>query len=165
MVADALVFLAGIPYEPFAAGGIFCEEGTGHPYAAGSIEHMHDGEGVMGFDFDGRVGFGGGRSSDEEGDLELLAFHFLCDMDHFIEGGGDQSAEADHIHLFVPGCFQDFIGGHHDAEVHDVVAVAAEHDADDIFSDIVYIAFDGGHEYFAFGTAAAGCFFRFDEGG
>jgi hypothetical protein len=37
-----------------------------------------------------------------------------------------------------------FVAGHHDAEVDDLVVVAAEHHADDVLADVVDVALDGG---------------------
>ena len=36
-----------------------------------------------------------------------------------------------------------FVGRHHHAEIDDLVAVAAEHDADDVLADVVHVALDG----------------------
>ncbi len=78
-------------------------------------------------------------------------------MHHFVKRGGDQAAESDHIGVVFAGGFEDLVGGNHDAEVDDLVAVAAEDDANDVFADIVDVAFDGGHE-----DTGAGLSFAFD---
>ena len=60
---------------------------------------------------------------------------------------------------------EDFFARHHHAEVNDLVIVAGEHDADDVFADVMHVAFDGGQEDFpgVFVHAAGGLFLRFHE--
>ena len=71
-------------------------------------------------------------------------------MRHFIQRGSDQAAQADHVGLFR-WRVEDFFARHHDAEVNDLVVVAGQHDADDVFADVMHIAFDGGEDDFALG--------------
>jgi hypothetical protein len=44
--------------------------------------------------------------------------------------------------------------GDHDAEVDHVVAVAAEHDPDDVLADVVHVALHGGEHHTSSGAAA-----------
>ncbi len=63
--------------------------------------------------------------------------------------------------------FEDFMAGHHHAEVDDVVVVALQHHAHDVLADIVYVAFNGGHEDAPFGGACRlglGLFLGFEVG-
>ena len=72
------------------------------------------------------------------------AFHFSGDGDHFVEGGGDQAGESDGIGTPFLGFFEDGFPGDHDADVFDFEVVAGEDHADDVFANVVDIAFDGG---------------------
>ena len=47
------------------------------------------------------------------------------------------------IGLLVERRLQNPIARHHHAEIDDLVAVAAEHDADDVLADVVDVALDG----------------------
>ena len=87
-------------------------------------------------------------------------------MGHFIQRGRDESAQADDIHILFAGGLQDFFTRNHDPEVNHLVVVAGEHDADNVFADVMDVALDGGHEDFAgvFGGVAAGLFLRLHEG-
>jgi len=83
----------------------------------------------------------------------------------FIERGRDQSAQSNKIDLRVASGLKNFFARHHHAEVDDFVIVAGEHDANNIFADVMDVALDGGHEDFALGAAvAAGPLFLFHEG-
>ena len=59
------------------------------------------------------------------------------------------------IGLLVDRRLQNPIARHHHAEVDDLVAVAAEHDADDVLADVVDVALDGGEHDLA--LAPLGC--------
>ena len=50
------------------------------------------------------------------------------------------------ISILFPRCLQDFFAGNHNAEVDNFVVITAEHDADNILSDIVDVAFDSSHD-------------------
>ncbi len=126
---------------------------------------MDDGAAIVGGDFDGGVEAAGGGAADEEGCGEALALHFLGVVDHFVEGGGDEAAESDVVGADFAGAAQDGVAVDHDAEVFDFVAVAAEDDGDDVFADVVDVAFDCGDEEGACASAFAGGFFGFHKGG
>jgi hypothetical protein len=85
-------------------------------------------------------------------------------MGHFFERRGDQAGQADDVHLVLDRGFQDVVAGNHDAEVDDVVAVAAEHDADDVLADVVHVALDRRHQDLALAAQAGAGLFRFDVG-
>ena len=74
-------------------------------------------------------------------------------MDHFVERRRDQAGKPDDVDLFRHGSLEDLRGGHHDAEVDDLVIVAGEHDADDVLADIVHVTLDGRHQHLAGGLA------------
>ncbi len=85
-------------------------------------------------------------------------------MDHGVQGGGDEAGEADDVDLVLPRRCEDFVRRDHDAQVDDLVVVALEHDADDVFADVVHIALDGGEEYLAAVLHRATGLFRFQVG-
>ncbi len=58
---------------------------------------MHDGVGVMLRDLHRRVRLARRRAADEQRELESFALHFLRDVDHLVERGRDESAQADDI--------------------------------------------------------------------
>ena len=128
---------------------VFAEKAGGDGHGAAGVENVDDGLAVVRRDFDGGVGAAGGGSADEQGQLETLALHLAGDVDHLIERGRDEAAEADEVGLLGFGAFEDFFAGDHDAHVDDVVVVAGEHDADDVLADVVDVAFDGGEDDFA----------------
>ena len=85
--------------------------------------------------------------------------------------GCDEAGEADEVWRFrLAGAGEDFFAGDHDAQVDDVVVVAGEDDADDVFADVVDVAFDGGEEDLALrlddlSGGGHGGFFGFHVGG
>ena len=76
-------------------------------------------------------------------------------MDHLIQRRGDQSAKANQIGLLLEGGLEDFFRRHHDAQIDDFIIIAAEHDANDIFADVMHIAFYGGHDDASLGFVIA----------
>ena len=48
-------------------------------------------------DFQRRMRFARGRADDEQRERKTLALHFLRDVNHLIERGRDESAQADDI--------------------------------------------------------------------
>ena len=54
--------------------------------------------------------------------------------------------EPDHVHVVFLRGVEDRLRRDHHAEVDDLVAVAAEDDADDVLADVVHVALDGRHE-------------------
>src|SRR5690606_17190031 len=118
---------------------------------------------VMRVDLHRRMRLGSGGAADHQGQSETLALHFTGDMDHFIQRRSDQAGEADDVAFFLNGGLEDLVRRHHHAEVDNVVAVTAQHHADDVLANIVHIALDRGHEDLALGFRLV-AFFRFDKG-
>ena len=59
---------------------------------------------------------------------------------------------------------ENFFGRHHHAEVDHLIAIAAQHYADDILADVVHVTLDRGHDDAALGSDAGADFFRLDVG-
>ena len=57
--------------------------------------------------------------------------------------------------LFSTAVSRIFSRRNHHAQVDDFIVVAAEHDADDVFADVVDVAFDGGQQHLAAALVAA----------
>ena len=113
------------------------------------IEHVDGRLVVSRRDFHGRV-FGAGRgAADQQRQIEAFALEFAGDVDHFVEAGSDQAAQADQIDPFALGGFQNSFAGDHHSQVDDLVIVAAQHHADDVLADVVNVSLDGGHQDFA----------------
>ena len=117
---------------------------------------MDDAVRVLGLDADGGVGDGSGRAPYEQGYVEFLPVHFAGDGDHLVEGRGNEAAESDDIGVVFAGGVEDVLEGGHDAEVHDLVVVASEHDSDDVLADVVDVALDGGDDDLAVGAGGVG---------
>ena len=120
---------------------------------------------VLRRDFDGCVFGAGRRAADQERQLDFLPLHFAGDVNHFVEAGRNQAAQADHVDTFGARGIENPFAGNHHAQVDHLVVVATEHDADDVFADVVDVAFDGGQEHLAarFVSLAAGGLLRFHE--
>ena len=86
------------------------------------------------------------RAADQQRHGETFAFHFLRDVHHFVERRRDEPAQADQMRACFARGFQNLVAGHHHAEVDHFVVVAAQHDADDVFADVVDVALHGGHD-------------------
>ena len=100
----------------------------------------------------------------EQRDVEPLPLHLRRQVDHLVEGRRDQPGEADDVGALLLGGVEDLLGGHHDAEVDDVVVVALQDDADDVLADVVDVALDRGHDDLAVAALdVAGLLLRLDE--
>ena len=77
-------------------------------------------------DLDRCVDLARGRTADEKGNSEILTFHFLGDMNHFIEGWSDQPGKADRIDFVLLRLLENLLAGHHYAEVDHLEVVAGE---------------------------------------
>ena len=95
------------------------------------------------------MGRTGRRPANEKRHGHLGALHLGGDIDHLIKAWGDEAGQADHVDLMGLGFFEDFLCGHHDAEVDDFIAITGEHDADNVLADIMHVAFDCRHQDFS----------------
>jgi hypothetical protein len=67
-------------------------------------------------------------------------------MDHLVERWRDQPRQADQVGAVLLGGLEDPRGGHHHAEVDDLIVVAAKHDPDDVLPDVVDVALHRGRD-------------------
>ena len=66
----------------------------------------------------------------------------------------------------LDGFGKNFVAGNHYAQIDYFIVIATEYDADDVFSNVVDIAFDGRHQYLAteaLGVRTGGKFFFFHK--
>ena len=134
-----------------------------HADRARRILDVHHGTRVLRIDFHRRVRRRRGRPADQQRLLISQALHFLGDMHHFIQRGRDESRQPDEIRAFPRRGLEDFLAGHHDAQIDDFKVITLQHHTDDVLADVVHVALHGGDDDFAVGAAGAG-FFLLDVG-
>ena len=100
---------------------------------------------IAGSDLHGRM-LGARRGpADQQRNVHPQSLHLAGDVDHLLQAGRDQPAQADHVGLALAGRLQDLLAGDHHAQVDDLVVVTAQYDAYDVLADIVDVALDRGH--------------------
>ena len=62
--------------------------------------------------------------------------------DHLLRGFDKQAGQADRVRFFLLVRFDQLFRRHFDAEIDDFVAVVGQNDLDQVFADIVHVAFD-----------------------
>ena len=92
------------------------------------------------------MGRAGRRPADQQRLDHAATLHLGGDIDHFVEARRDEAGETDHVHPLLFRRVENGFRRHHDAEIDDLVAVASQHDADDVLADIVHVAFHGRHQ-------------------
>ena len=100
-------------------------------------------------DLHGRVQLRRRRAADQQRHGEAAALHLARHVHHLVERRRDEAGEADDVDLLGDGGVEDLVGGNHDAEVDDLVVVAAENDADDVLADVVNVALHRRHQHLA----------------
>ena len=110
---------------------------------------------VQGRQLDGGMQGRCGGPAHKQGQVHSPAGHLPANLLHLEEAGGDEPAYGYGIGLLLEGAVQDGIPVHHYPQVHDVKAVAAQHNAGDVLSYVVDISLYGGHDHFG---PAAGLF-------
>ena len=83
-------------------------------------------------------------------------------MHHFIERRGNEAAQANYVCVHRARRFQNLSRRHHHPEIDYLVVVTLQHDANDVFADVMHVAFDRGHDYARLRFRARR-FFRFHE--
>ena len=145
----AQLFLFPVQFPQKRFPGLLVEPLCGHDGNLCGVACVNHGAAVSGCDFHRRMQFRGGGTTYHEGDFQPGFFHRFGNVAHLFERRGDESAHADDVDLLAEGCFDDDFGRHHYSEVDDVVIVAAEDDGNDVFPDVMHIAFDRGQEEFS----------------
>ena len=116
-----------------------------HPYRTGRILNPDGGAIVILFNLHRGVRLGRSRATDHQRQIHFQALHFFCHVHHFIQRRGDQTTQANQVNIFLFGLFQNFCRGHHHAHIDDFEVIALQHHADNVFTNVVHIAFYRGH--------------------
>ncbi|CCJ90122.1 hypothetical protein BN132_2050 [Cronobacter turicensis 564] len=97
--------------------------------------------------------FRGGRAADQQRQGKALALHLFRHVHHLIQRRRDKPGEPDDIGVHFTRCFQDFIRRHHHAEIDNLVVITLQHHADNVFADVMHVAFHGREHDFAVALA------------
>jgi hypothetical protein len=129
------------------------------------IGNVHDSLLVLGGNFDRRMLAARRCASDQKRQREAAMLHLLGDIDHLVKRRRDEPAQSDHVDLAIERLLKNAIARHHDAKVDDLVAIAAEHDTDDVLANVVHVTLHGGHHNLALGPGARSrrCLFGLHE--
>ncbi len=106
---------------------------------------------VVAVDLHRRVGQAGSRAADQERLLQPQALHLPGDVAHLFQRRRNEAGQADDVDVLFLGRGQYLVGRHHDAQVDDVIGIAAQHHADDVLADVVHVALHRGQEDAALG--------------
>ncbi len=142
----ALALLRGAVLGVELGAGVGAAQAIDDADALGGVLDVDDDPVILRRDLDRRVPGAGGRSADQERDLEALALHRAGDVHHLVERRRDQAREPDHVDLALAGLLEDLLAGDHHAQVDDFVVVAGQDDADDVLADVVDVSLDRGHQ-------------------
>ena len=129
------------------------EQRRDHAHGARGVLNIDRRPAVVLLDFHRRMGFRGGRAANEQRQRKALALHLFRHVHHLIKRRRDKPGKPDDIGVYFTRGFEDFIRRHHHAEINNFVVVALEHHADDIFADVVHVAFHGREHNFAVALA------------
>ncbi len=105
--------------------------------------------------FDGSVYATGSRTTNHQRHFfatEIFVFlHFASDVLHFFQRRGYEARQANHVSAFFFSFGQNFVARDHHAHIDHIKVVALQDDGDDVFANVVHIAFDCGDHDLAFG--------------
>ena len=93
--------------------------------------------------------FRGGRAANKQRDGKALTLHLFRHVNHLVERRGNQPGKADEIRVHLFGGFENFIRRDHHAKIDDFVVITLQHHADDVFADVMNVAFYRGNHHFA----------------
>jgi hypothetical protein len=150
-VLFAKQFLAGAGLALELRAPIVAQQARHHVDDARRVQDVNRRLAVLGRDLHRGVLRARGRAANQQRQTHLPALHLLGDEHHLVKRRRDEAAQPDEIRFLINRRLQDLVRRHHDAEIDDVVAVAAEHDADDVLADVVHVPLDGRHHDLVFG--------------
>ena len=123
------------------------EQARDHAHRPAGVEHIGGLTALVArLDLHRRVGLRRGRPADQQRDRKAAPLHFGGHIGHLIETGSDQARQPHDVDLVRDGLVKDAVGRDHDAQVDDLIVVALQDHADDVFADVVDVALDGSHE-------------------
>ena len=135
-----------------------------HADGAAGVEHIGGRAALIGgLDLHGGVGLAGGGAADQERNRQAPPLHLTSDKDHFVEGGRDQARQPNGVSLVFDGRVNNPIRRAHDAQIDNLVIVALQDNANNILTDIVHVALDGGHDDAACGLISLATTFGLHE--
>ena len=76
----------------------------------------------------------------QQGDVEAGLLQLGGHVHHLVERRGNEAAQAYHVYLLGNGALHDGLGGYHNAQVDDIIAIAGHDDGDDVLADVVDVA-------------------------
>ena len=151
--------------------GIICaalaEKLPDHAHCAAGICHINRWTRLIGrLNFHRCMGLGRCRPANEQRQLHAAPLHLLADINHLVEARRNETRQANHIDIMLNRGVENFIAGHHDAEVDNIITVTLENHADDIFADVMHVALYGRHQDFTVGRPCGSQLFllRFHKG-
>ena len=125
---------------------IKAEETSHDPNGAGCVQHVDRRAMVPLLNLDGGVHARRRCAANEQGNVEFQPLHFAGHVGHLVERRCNESAQADEVDVFLSCGSENLIARHHHAEVDHLVVVTLEHDAYDLLTDVVHIAFDSSQQ-------------------
>src|SRR4029077_3578245 len=125
------------------------QKAGGYRNGAAGIQHVDHWLAVVWRDLDRGMRAARRPAPQQQRQLETVTLHLARHMHHLIKRRSDQPTEADHVRLFRLGAFEDLFAGDHHPQVDYLIVIAREHNADDILSNIVHVAFDRSEDDFA----------------
>ena len=117
-----------------------------HRHSARGVRHIKRRARISGRNLHRCVRTRCGGPANQKRQRHASALHFAGDEHHFIQRRRDEARQTNRIGANLFGARQNLIARDHDAEIVDLVAVTLQHDADNIFADIVHVAFDRRHD-------------------
>ena len=130
-----------------AIADILCKKRLHYGDGARSIGNVYAESAITRFNFDGSMFFAGCGSTNESG-IFMFARSISRATVTISSGGSDESRKPDDLGSPFTGFFENGFPGNHNANVFDFEVVAGKYNADNIFSDVMHIAFYGGKQDF-----------------
>ena len=82
----------------------------------------------------------GGRTANQQRQLEPLPLHLPRHVHHLVERRRNQPAQTDDVCPYFARALQNPLRENHHAQVDNLVVVAGQHHAHDVFADVVHVA-------------------------
>ncbi|MPM61346.1 hypothetical protein SDC9_108204 [bioreactor metagenome] len=124
--------------------GLRIQQVCHHSRALRCIFHIHhSAPAVFRFYFQRRMQLRRGGAADEQRHTKAGLFHFGGNNGHLFKRRRDQPAQSHNIGLFADNGLYNFFRRDHHSQIHNFVIVARQHDGNDIFSNVMHIAFHG----------------------
>ena len=96
--------------------------------------------------FDGRVLGTGGRATDQQRHIPAFFLHRSRNDNHLLQRRRDQAAQTDDVRITLLRFRQNRFARHHHTQVDHSEIVAAQHDGDNVLSNVVNVSFDRGDQ-------------------